>query len=103
MIAKLITIINLTHKDTLNVSFLFPTKGTRQTMNRQEHLDWCKTRAIDLANSGNINEALASMVSDLNKHEETREHPATELGIKLAITGNLKTKEEMINFINGFN
>lgn len=71
-------------------------------MTRNEHIEWCKTRAKEIAETGDINDAFASMCSDLNKHDETRDHPAIELGFKLLISKNLQTKEEMLNFIDGF-
>lgn len=40
-------------------------------MTRQEHLAWCKRRALEYLDAGDYPQALASMVSDLNKHEET--------------------------------
>jgi hypothetical protein len=43
------------------------------------------------------------MVSDLGKHEETKGHPAIELGMGLLFTGNLATSAEMRRFIEGFN
>lgn len=70
---------------------------------REEHLDWCKNRAIELVNDGNLQEAYASMCSDLSKHPETMNHSAMELGLMLMVSGNLSTKDEMIKFIEGFN
>ena len=40
-------------------------------MTRSEHLAWCKTRALEYCKVGNIDDALASMLSDLGKHPET--------------------------------
>jgi len=70
---------------------------------RAEHLAWCKTRALEYVDSGDISGALASMTSDLNKHPETQDHPATTLGLILSMGGHLKTKEQMKNHIEGFN
>lgn len=70
---------------------------------REEHLEWCKQRALDYARSGNLDGAWASMVSDLNKHPETYGHPAINLGAMLMMSGNLNTKDEIIKFIEGFN
>ena len=39
---------------------------------RSEHLQWCKDRALEYWRAGNIQDAVASMVSDLNKHPETK-------------------------------
>lgn len=70
---------------------------------RQEHLDWCKQRALEYCNEGDLTNALASMASDLNKHPDTQNHIGIMLGMQLSITGNLSTKQQMEDFINGFN
>jgi len=72
-------------------------------MNRAEHLAWCKKRAMDLIDQGQIGEAFVSMVSDLGKHEETANHIAIEIGTLLLLGGQLDTPEEMRRFIDGFN
>lgn len=33
-------------------------------MTRQEHMDWCKARALEYINEGDINNGLISMMSD---------------------------------------
>lgn len=72
-------------------------------MTREEHLIWCKKRAIELAESGDLNQALISMMSDLGKHDETRNHSGCMLTAMLMMNGNLKTRDEVIKHINGFN
>lgn len=42
-------------------------------MKREEHLAQCKKRALDYLNRGDLNNAVASMGSDLNKHPETKQ------------------------------
>ena len=39
---------------------------------REEHLQWCKDRALSYLNAGSLRDAFASMTSDMNKHEETK-------------------------------
>jgi hypothetical protein len=41
-------------------------------MDRNEHLAECKRRALEYLDAGDLNSAGASMLSDLNKHPETR-------------------------------
>jgi hypothetical protein len=41
-------------------------------MTRDEHLAWCKEQALEYVDIGELNNAVTSMGSDLNKHEETR-------------------------------
>jgi hypothetical protein len=39
---------------------------------RAEHLAWCKQRALEYVDRGDLAQALASMISDLGKHPDTR-------------------------------
>lgn len=68
---------------------------------RDEHIAWVKTRALAYVDRGDIQNAFASFVSDLRKHDETANHAAAELGMMLMITGHLSTKWEMRRFIEG--
>lgn len=72
-------------------------------MNRKDHLQWCKDRAIDELEHGGIKEAVASMVSDMGKHEELRDHLGLEQMMTLMICGYNGTVNEMRKFIEGFN
>jgi hypothetical protein len=72
-------------------------------MNRQEHLEWCKKRALEYSDNGDYTNAYASMVSDLNKHEELKNHAGIQLGMMLLMSNHLSTKVEIERFINGFN
>lgn len=75
----------------------------RIKMTRTEHLQWCKQRALEYVNSGDLPQAFASMGSDLNKHPETKNHSAIQLGMMMMMSGHLDTAEEMRRFIEGFN
>lgn len=70
---------------------------------REEHLKWCKKRALEYVDAGDLNQAFASMGGDLNKHPETEGHPAMVLGLLLMMGGHLTTPDEMRKFILGFN
>ena len=70
---------------------------------RAEHLAWCKTRALEYVDAGDLQGAFASMASDLGKHSETAGHAGIELGMMLMLSGHLNTPEEMRRHINGFN
>lgn len=72
-------------------------------MTRDEHLRWCKERALEYVDSGDATNALASMVSDLRKHDETKSHAGIELGMSMAVIGLLSTPSEVRKFIEGFN
>lgn len=72
-------------------------------MNRQEHLDWCKRRALEYVDSGDLQEAVTSMLSDIRKHPETRSDAMMALGAGLLMAGELGTALKVRDFINGFN
>lgn len=40
-------------------------------MTRDEHLQWCKDRAVEYVDRGELSMALASFTSDVRKHEDT--------------------------------
>lgn len=71
-------------------------------MTRGEHLTWCKERALALVESGDLDGAYTSMMSDLTKHEETIEHPIISLSMMLKMSGHLSSKEKMREFIEDF-
>ncbi len=72
-------------------------------MNRQEHLVWAKQRALEYVKVGDVNNAWASMKSDLGKHPETEGHMGIQLGMMQLMSGHLSTPEAMRKFIEGFN
>ena len=72
-------------------------------MNREEHLQWCKDRALQYLDNGDISQTLISMFSNLGKHSETENHIAIGLGIKMQVMGLLSTEKDIREFINGFN
>jgi len=41
-------------------------------MTRAAHLAWAKARALEYVEAGKCADAVASLLSDLGKHEETR-------------------------------
>ena len=72
-------------------------------MTRSEHVKWCKKRALEYVDRGDVINAFSSMCSDLKKHEETVDHPAIELGVLQMMFGHLDDPEKMRDFIEGFN
>lgn len=73
------------------------------TTTRAEHLAWCKKRALEYCDAGDVAQAFSSMGSDLGKHPETENHSAIQLGMMLLMGGHLNTPGEMRKFIEGFN
>lgn len=72
-------------------------------MTRAEHLNWCKQRALEYVDTGDLAQAWASMASDLGKHEETAGHSAIQVGTMMMFNGQLSSGPEMQKFIEGFN
>ena len=72
-------------------------------MNRQQHMEWTKERALEYARGGDTRDALASLFSDLGKHPETANHLGIQLGMSLMMAGHLSTTAEVTKFIEGFN
>lgn len=70
---------------------------------RAEHIAWCKQRALEYVDAGDLSQAFTSMTSDLGKHPETAGHSAINLGMGLMMGGHLSTESEMREFIEGFN
>ena len=71
-------------------------------MNRQEHLEWCKSRALEYVDDGDNQQAMSSMMSDLRKHDETSDVAVVcfPLGMMALQSGS---SSEMRKFIEGFN
>lgn len=72
-------------------------------MTRNEHLEWCKKRALEYVDMDEPQNAWASMCSDLKKHPETANHAGIELGTMMVMNGHLSSQPEMRKFILGFN
>lgn len=72
---------------------------------RQKHLAWCKERALEYVNAGDLPNAVASMSSDMNKHPETKFDNGVgailmQLGMMEVINGNV---DGVRRWIEGFN
>ena len=72
-------------------------------MNRTEHVEWCKKRALEYLDKGDLKNAFISMMSDIKKHPETEKHIGILLGIQLSMGGFLNTSGKLRKFIEGFN
>lgn len=72
-------------------------------MTRLEHLAWCKQRALEYLDRGDLPNALASMLSDMRKHPE---NAGAVHGI-LPMVGMLAVQQrdrlKLRDFIEGFN
>ena len=72
-------------------------------MNREEHLQFAKDRALEYCDNGSVIEAWTSFVGDMGAHKELANHHAIELGTMLLMSGNNNSVPEMRKFINGCN
>ena len=75
-------------------------------MTRQEHLQWCKDRAMEYVNKGDLLNGATSMMSDLEKHDETRQKPGSALsmlGIMAAQQAQNGDRDGVVRYIKGFN
>jgi len=73
-------------------------------MTREEHIKWCKEKAIaEMDYYHDPTKAIISIMSDLRKHPETNGDALQSLFGAMLMTGRIKTRQEAINFINGFN
>lgn len=72
-------------------------------MTREEHLAWCKKRAMEYVETGHLQDAVVSMLSDLNKHPDLAkscEKWAGPLGLWALMR---KDRQRVVDFIQGFN
>ncbi len=72
-------------------------------MTREEHLQWCKDRALEYVEEGDLTQAFTSFQSDMRKHKETEDHSALQFMAIMVFGGQLATAHEMEKFINDFN
>jgi hypothetical protein len=70
-------------------------------MTRDDHIKLCKQRANEYLKRGDVSNAINSMLSDLDKHSETR-----EVGAKMSMDGMICVIENDLDkarrFINDF-
>ena len=69
----------------------------------EEHLEWCKTRALEYLPHDPA-QAFTSMLSDLRKHPELANHKGGEIGVMfMMLHGWINNPEEVRRWIVGFN
>lgn len=59
-------------------------------MTRAEHVRWCKERALQYLDAGDLQGAVSSMTSDMSKHDETKDvmKAMAMIGLAELMTGN---------------
>lgn len=67
---------------------------------REEHLMRCKFRALEYVTKGDLQNAVASMISDMNKRDDTKVNPfLVVLGMRYIIDGD---SPSVVRWIKGF-
>ena len=73
-------------------------------MTRDEHLEWAKKRALAYLDRGEVREGFTSMLSDLSKHPETKDHVGGRIGVGfMMLEGWIDNPVEVRRWIVGFN
>jgi hypothetical protein len=72
-------------------------------MTRDEHLEWCKRRALEYLDVGDTRQGFTSMLSDLHKHPELEKHVGCEMGVGfMMLPGWIDNPVEVRRWIVGF-
>jgi hypothetical protein len=72
-------------------------------MTREEHLEWAKSRALEYWVAGDYVQAVASLMLDLSKHEELKNHKGLDIGVMLFVAPQMiQDREFVYRFIVGF-
>lgn len=72
-------------------------------MTRDEHLEWAKKDALKYWERGDLLEAVTVMLSDLDKHEELRNHPGRQIGVMWMFAPAMHRDRDFVHrFIVGF-
>jgi hypothetical protein len=70
---------------------------------RAEHVAWCKQQALAYLDQGDVPNAVASMLLELNKHPETKTRDLTSIRAALGMHVILsEDKDAARSFIEGF-
>ena len=73
-------------------------------MTRDEHLEWCKKRALEYLDHNDPRQAFTSMMSDLRKHPELENHVGGRIGVGfMMLQGWIDNPVEVRRWIVGFN
>jgi hypothetical protein len=72
-------------------------------MDKAEHLQWCKDRAIEYVELGEYDHAMASMLHDLTKHPETHNAVGMKETMRILLAHPPLTEAKIRKWIEGFN
>ena len=68
---------------------------------RAEHVSWCKKRAHEYLRENDLSNAVASMISDMNKREDCRVNEFLAMAGMLSVANY--DNDGVRRFIDGFN
>jgi hypothetical protein len=78
-------------------------EGQSSVITGDEHLEWCKKRALEYLDVGDPAQAFTSMLSDLRKHPETENHAGVLIGVGfMMLPGWIQDPVEVRRWIVGF-
>jgi len=72
-------------------------------MIRKEYIEWCKKRALERVEKGELAEAIVALSNDMSKSSKTIDHPLIDYGMILVIAGYFSTAKQVKEFINTIN
>lgn len=72
-------------------------------MTREEHMQWCKERAHRELKECGAGSAIASMASDIMKHDETKMAPEMMGALIMAVSLDSGNPTAVARWIDGFN
>ena len=73
-------------------------------MTRDEHLEFAKKRALEYLDRGDVRNGFTSMLSDLGKHDELKDHVGCKMGVGfMLVPGWIDNPTEVRRWIVGFN
>jgi len=73
-----------------------------EEISRSEHLKWCKRRALEYVDRGELQNAIASMASDLRKHSAWQNSEGVTVAIADAMLF-MRTPDQIRRWVEGFN
>jgi hypothetical protein len=70
---------------------------------QDEHIEWCKKRALEYLDRGEVSQAFTSMLSDVRKHPDCENHPGLLMGAGfMLLPGWIDNPVEVRRWIVGF-
>jgi hypothetical protein len=69
-------------------------------MTRAEYMKWCKFRALEYVDAGQLDNAISSILSDFTKHPETK--PLTSDFGMMGLVAMRQGEDAVRKFITGF-